>query len=58
LGATGFLTSQELRNAGYPSNNGLTDQINAFRWVKKYISDFGGDPANVSFIGESAGSGM
>ena len=51
------MTSEELRKAGYPSNNGLRDQINAFRWVGTYISDFGGDPKNVTFIGESAGSG-
>lgn len=31
--------------------------MNAFRWVKKYIGGFGGNGENVTFIGESAGSG-
>ena len=58
MGACGFLTSDEMRKAGYPSNNGLRDQINAFLWVKKFIAGFGGDSDNVTFIGESAGSGL
>jgi carboxylesterase type B len=58
LGLTGFLTSTELREAGYASNNGLRDQANALRWVKKYIGGFGGDAGNVTYIGESAGSGI
>jgi carboxylesterase type B len=58
LGIPGFLTSEEMRKAGYPSNRGLRDQINAFRWVQKFMTGFGGDPKNVTFIGESAGSSM
>jgi len=45
-----------MQKAGYKANNGLRDQKNAFRWVKKHIAGFGGDPDNVTFIGESAGS--
>ncbi|KAL3426702.1 carboxylesterase [Phlyctema vagabunda] len=55
LGAFGFLTSKELRDAGYPGNNGLRDQRVAFAWIKKNISGFGGDPENISVGGESAG---
>ena len=55
MGLFGFLTSQEMRKAGYVANNGLKDQINAFRWIQKFIADFGGDPENVTFIGQSAG---
>lgn len=55
---SGFLTSAELREAGYLGNNGIRDQANAFTWVQEYISEFGGDSQNVTFIGESAGSGV
>ncbi|KAH8816059.1 carboxylesterase-like protein [Xylogone sp. PMI_703] len=56
LGAAGFLTSEDLRSQGFPTNNGLRDQQVAFNWVKKYISGFGGDPDNITAIGNSAGS--
>jgi carboxylesterase type B len=58
LGAFGFLTSDELRQAGYNANNGLRDQKVAMRWVQKHIADFGGDPDNVTLAGMSAGGGM
>jgi carboxylesterase type B len=51
------MTSAELREAGVAVNNGLRDQINALKWIKKYIGGFGGDGGNVTVIGESAGSG-
>ncbi|KAL5317254.1 hypothetical protein ACEPPN_014349 [Leptodophora sp. 'Broadleaf-Isolate-01'] len=56
VGVPGFLTSEEMRKEGYVANNGLRDQVNALRWIKKFIGGFGGDPENVTFIGESAGS--
>ncbi|KAH7336031.1 carboxylesterase-like protein [Rhexocercosporidium sp. MPI-PUGE-AT-0058] len=56
VGLPGFLTSQEMRKEGYVANNGLRDQANALRWIKKFIGGFGGDSGNVTFIGESAGS--
>lgn len=57
MGAFGFLTSDELRRAGYKANNGLRDQRVALEWVQKHIRDFGGDPDNVTVAGESAGAG-
>jgi len=58
LGLSGLLTSEELRSQGYKTNNQLRDQKTAYKWVKEYISGFGGDPDNITVIGESAGAGM
>ncbi|KAJ4212289.1 hypothetical protein NW759_011677 [Fusarium solani] len=55
LGMSGFLTSLELRDAGFQSNNGHYDQRTALRWIKQYISGFGGDPDRVTVAGESIG---
>ncbi|KAE8405585.1 Alpha/Beta hydrolase protein [Aspergillus pseudonomiae] len=60
VGALGFLTSEELRSSGLTGNNGLRDQITALLWLKSNIGGFGGDPDNITFVGQSAGgvSGM
>ncbi|PCH02393.1 Carboxylesterase, type B [Penicillium occitanis (nom. inval.)] len=57
LGAFGFLTSEELRAAGYKANNGFRDQRTAIEWVHRHIADFGGDPDNITLAGMSAGGG-
>jgi len=48
------------QNGDFPQallgNYGLVDQRNAFDWVRSHISDFGGDPSNVTAFGISAGS--
>eukprot|EP01084_Bolivina_argentea_P171808 297647_1 len=60
LGPLGFLSSKQLYNEdpnwpSYGGMNGVNDQIEALKWINKYISDFGGNPHQVTIFGESAG---
>lgn len=45
-----------LGGGGITPNLGLHDQLTAFNWVQEYIGLFGGDPDQVTLIGESAGA--
>ena len=53
VGILGFLASKEL---GIDGNFGYKDQVVAFRWIKKHIAGFGGDPERITASGESAGA--
>ena len=57
LGPMGFVCLPELKQeAGFTGNYGLYDQMTAIKWVKDNIAAFGGDPENITIMGQSAGA--
>ncbi len=57
VGVLGYLTHEEIYNKyGHEGNFGLDDQLCAIKWVKRHIKDFGGNPNNITLLGQSAGS--
>ena len=59
LGIFGFLAHPELSKEnkdGTSGNYGTYDQVAALRWVYDNITEFGGDPDNITVMGQSAGA--
>ncbi|KAE9549034.1 hypothetical protein FO519_007748 [Halicephalobus sp. NKZ332] len=53
IGVLGFYTTGD---EVAPGNYGIWDQIRGLEFVHEVIRDFGGDPDNVTILGESAGA--
>ena len=58
LGPMGFVTLPQLEReqGGFAGNYGLHDQLTAIQWVRRNIAAFGGDPENITIMGQSAGA--
>ncbi len=59
LGIFGFLAHPELSAEspdGTSGNYGTYDQVAALKWVYDNIAQFGGDPGNITVMGQSAGA--
>jgi len=59
LNSFGFLYLPEVGGEKYAhaSNSGMMDIVAALEWVRDNISNFGGDPKNVTIFGQSGGAG-
>jgi para-nitrobenzyl esterase len=59
LGPFGFLQLDKLGSGFEDANNlAMTDVLAALDWVRDNISDFGGNPDQITLFGQSAGAAM
>jgi len=56
VGIFGFLAYKDATGEEVTGNFAIQDQIASLQWVRDNIRAFGGDPANVTIAGQSAGS--
>ena len=57
VGVLGYFSHEEIWKRCHRNGNfGLDDQIQAVRWVKDHIREFGGDQDNIMLLGQSAGA--
>lgn len=60
LGMLGFFSHPELtaeNGYGGSGNQGIYDQLAAIKWIHDNIAQFGGDPDQLTIMGQSAGAG-
>ena len=57
LNLFGYLNLPEVGGTKYVANPGLLDLVAVLQWVKDNITQFGGDPGNVTIFGQSGGGG-
>ena len=57
VGVLGYLSHKEIEKKYHRNGNfGHDDQLQAIKWVKDYIEEFGGDKNNIMLLGQSAGA--
>ncbi len=57
VGVLGYCCHEEIQKKyGRNGNFGLDDELNALKWVRQHIHEFGGDADNISLMGQSAGA--
>ncbi len=57
LNTFGFLNLTDIDPGADASNVGMQDIVAALEWVRDNVSNFGGDPQNVTIYGQSGGGG-